>query len=59
MPEHMVAADLAAGRLQRLRLEPHPPEGELLALACIHRLDVAAGPAMRWLVERFKALESY
>ena len=59
MPEHMVAADLAAGRLQRLHLEPHPPEGELLALACIHRLDAAVGPAMRWLIERFKALETY
>lgn len=59
MPEHMVAEDMAAGRLQRLHLEPHPPEGELLSLACIHRLEAAVGPAMHWLIGRFKALESY
>ena len=59
MPEHMVGEDLAAGRLQRLHLEPHPPEGELLSLACIHRLEAAVGPAMHWLIERFKTLESY
>ncbi len=59
MPAHMVADDLAAGRLQRLHLEPHPPGGDLLALACIHRPEAAVGPVMRWLIERFKALESF
>lgn len=58
MPLHMVREDLAAGRLKRLQLEPHPPEGNRFPFAVVYRADAALGPAARWMVERFKAIES-
>lgn len=50
MPEPLVRADLASGRLVRLAL---PDWAETLyPLAIIHRVDNSPGPAARWLVER-------
>lgn len=50
LPEPLVRADLAAGRLARLPLaewheRPYP-------LHAIHRTDAPPGPAGRWLIER-------
>ena len=58
MPLHMVRADLAAGRLKQLRLEPHPPEGDRLPFGVAFRADAPLGPAAQWLVERLKSIES-
>ena len=51
MPEPMVHADLAAGRLKRLEL----PEwlGGFYPLHAIHRTDTPPGPAAAWLVRHF------
>jgi DNA-binding transcriptional LysR family regulator len=55
MPVHLVAADLEAGRLVRLALERHPPEGEALPLQCVYRPDTPRGPATRWLLDWLRA----
>ena len=51
MPEPSVRADLAAGRLVRLKL-PEVLSGSY-ALRAIYRTDSAPGPAAAWLIERF------
>jgi DNA-binding transcriptional LysR family regulator len=51
MPEHMVADDLATGRLVRI----DPPllrQGQDMTIFIAHRLDAAIGPATRWLADR-------
>jgi DNA-binding transcriptional LysR family regulator len=50
MPEHMVADDLAAGRLVRLKLEDATEYRFELGL--VSRTDHPPGPASRWLAER-------
>lgn len=53
MPVHMVQADIAAGRLCRIRLEEWEacPSGVELTMCLIHRMDRVLGPAARWLSE--------
>lgn len=53
MPEAMVAADLAAGRLVRLELAEAPEYRYPISL--IHRTDAPPGPAGAWLAERLAA----
>lgn len=54
MPRHLVAEDLAAGRL--VALQPDRWEGSdrmpSIAAVIAHRKEVALGPAARWLFER-------
>jgi DNA-binding transcriptional LysR family regulator len=50
MPEHMVADDLATGRLVRLKLEDAAEYRFELGL--VSRTDHPPGPAARWLAER-------
>ena len=52
MPVHMVADDLAAGRLVRLTLEDTAEHHFELAL--VQRTDHPPGPASRWLAERLE-----
>jgi DNA-binding transcriptional LysR family regulator len=55
MPEAMVAEDIAAGRLVRLKLqgiEDHP-----YAQFLIHRVDTPPGPAARWLANRLTGVK--
>jgi len=56
MPRHLVAEDLAAGRL--IALEPDRWEGSdrmpSLPAVIAHRKDKSLGPAGRWLFERLK-----
>jgi DNA-binding transcriptional LysR family regulator len=54
MPEPVVRADIAAGRLMRLKL-PDWRGGEY-TLHAIHKTDTPPGPAGRWLIERLVAL---
>lgn len=53
MPEHLVADDLAAGRLVRLRLAEEP--GATYVFTLIHRTDQPLGPAAAWLAEKLEA----
>lgn len=53
MPEPMVAADLAAGRLVRLDLAEW--SGAVYPLAVVHRTGDPPGPAGRWLIDRLVA----
>jgi DNA-binding transcriptional LysR family regulator len=54
MPEPMVRADIASGRLVRLKL-PDWRGGEY-PLQAIHMTDTPPGPAGRWLIERLVTL---
>jgi DNA-binding transcriptional LysR family regulator len=56
MPEHMVAEDLASGRLVRLTL---PETGEVsYPIFLIHPRSAPQGPAGRWLAARIGAAEN-
>lgn len=55
MPEHMVADDLAAGRLVALDLADW--RGVDYRMSVIYRTDAPPGPAARWLIDRLLAPE--
>ena len=54
MPEHMVAADLEAGRLVRLQAREWDNERGVVDIAAkvIWRLDAPLGPAALWMRDR-------
>jgi DNA-binding transcriptional LysR family regulator len=56
MPRHLVAEDLAAGRLVALPMDkasvPDPPE---LSMSVAYHRNKPPGPAGRWLIERLIA----
>jgi DNA-binding transcriptional LysR family regulator len=54
MPEHMVRADLAAGRL--VRLQPQEASAQRFPLLLIHRAAAPPGPAGRWLADRLAGI---
>jgi DNA-binding transcriptional LysR family regulator len=54
MPEHIIADDLAAGRLVRLDV-PGLGRGQGLRIDLAHRIDAPLGPATRWLADRLTA----
>jgi DNA-binding transcriptional LysR family regulator len=47
MPEHLVADDIAAGRLVRLNMETGP--GFEYPLSLVQRIDTSLGPAAQWV----------
>lgn len=51
MPAHLVAEDLAAGRLHRITLQAAAGEDITLPLCTAYRRDRPPGPAGRWLLE--------
>jgi DNA-binding transcriptional LysR family regulator len=55
MPRHVVADDLAAGRLVQFWPAEWTAGQNLLPMHVIHRADAALGPAARWLVDRLKS----
>ena len=55
MPKHIVAADIAEGRLVELAVEEVPPGGLSLPMSAIYRDDSPPGPAGRWLIEQLKS----
>ncbi|MCY0389205.1 LysR family transcriptional regulator [Robbsia sp. Bb-Pol-6] len=57
MPRHLVAADLAAGRLVRIR--PADRHAFAYSLYLIARADTHPRPAARWLAERITALAPF
>lgn len=54
MPEHLLLAPLAEGRLVALRIEDDPTPGEGLVIYAAHRRDRALGPAGRWLLDALR-----
>ena len=50
MPDHLVAGDLEAGRLIRLRLKTFP--NDFYGISGIYRADAPPGPAARWLLDQ-------
>jgi DNA-binding transcriptional LysR family regulator len=52
LPAALVAEDLGAGRLVRIRPAAWPPDGISLLLAVVTRTDASLGPPARWLVAR-------
>jgi len=50
MPEPVVRADIAAGRLVKLNLSNW--RGGEYTLSAVHKIDTPPGPAGRWLIER-------
>ena len=51
MPEHLVAAPIAQGRLAALAIEDDPTPGEGVVIYAAHRRDRALGPAGRGLLD--------
>jgi DNA-binding transcriptional LysR family regulator len=52
LPNWMIEADVAAGRLVVLDLEPYPPLP--YPIHAFHRTDSPPGPAGQWMIERFR-----
>lgn len=52
MPRHMIASDLAAGRLVELDLPEKP--GARYRLSALWRRDCRLGPAASWLIDAFR-----
>lgn len=59
MPLHMATADLAEGRLQRLRIESRLDGGHRLPMHCLYRADRPQGPAASWILKTLRALSGY
>ena len=54
MPEHLIAEDLARGRLVPLRLADDPTLDGELSIYAAHRRDRVPGPAGRWLLDQMR-----
>ena len=59
MPRHIVADDLASGRLVTIVTTAHPPEGAVLAMQCVYRPDREAGPALTWWLDALARLTTF
>jgi len=55
MPRHVVADDLAAGRLVEFWPAEWTAGQNLVPIHIFHRADAAIGPAARWLVDRLQS----
>jgi len=59
MPLHVVADDLASGRLVRIQTAGHPPAGAALPMQCVYRPDREVGPALAWWLDALAKLTSF
>jgi DNA-binding transcriptional LysR family regulator len=51
MPLHLVAKDIRAGSLVKIKVEGAPARTQVLAMRAIHRKDAPPGPAGQWLIQ--------
>ena len=51
MPEHIVAEQIAAKKLVRLRIEDDPAPRDALTIYAAHRRNHLLGPAGQWLLK--------
>ncbi|MEZ0212103.1 MAG: LysR family transcriptional regulator [Xanthobacteraceae bacterium] len=58
MPLHIVAKDIAEGRLVELSIQDIPPGGLKLPMSAVYRIAAPPGPAGRWMIERLKQCPS-
>ena len=56
LPIHMVRADLAKGRLVRIRPDAWADDEHTLHLALVYRRDTTLGPAHRWVLDQLSTL---
>jgi len=56
LPEHLVRADLDAGRLVKLKLDAWSGDGPRRALVLVWRPNAVLGPVARWAQERLSHL---
>lgn len=54
MPDHLVSAPIADGRLVALEIVDDPTPDEGLTIYAAHKRDHALGPAGRWLLDRLR-----
>jgi DNA-binding transcriptional LysR family regulator len=54
MPLHMVERELADGTLVRIEPEDQLPEGMVMPISAIYRVDSPPGPAARWLIDQLR-----
>jgi DNA-binding transcriptional LysR family regulator len=54
MPEHLVAAPVADGRLMPIQIQDDPTPAEGLVIYAAHRRDQVLGPAGRWLLDTLR-----
>jgi DNA-binding transcriptional LysR family regulator len=54
LPAHLVAADLASGRLVAIKPESYGRLALDLHLFLVYRADTTLGPAHRWIIERLE-----
>jgi DNA-binding transcriptional LysR family regulator len=54
LPLHIVEADLASGALVQIVEEGAPPEGHLITMFAVYRMDKPPGPAGRWFIDRLR-----
>ncbi len=55
MPEHLIAAPLAARELVPLQIEDDPTPRDALTIYAAHRRDQILGPAGRWLLDTLQS----
>jgi DNA-binding transcriptional LysR family regulator len=58
MPLHLVAEDIASGRLVTLAVEDVPSVGLAMPMFAVYPASAPPGPAGRWLIERLKQCPS-
>lgn len=58
MPKHIVAADIAAGRLVALDIDGFPSSGLQLEMSIIYQIANPPGPAGRWMINRLRASQA-
>lgn len=56
MPAHVIADDIANGKLVRIQTSQHPPEGLAIPMQCVYSSDYRAGPAVSWWLDALAAL---
>lgn len=56
LPRHLVAEDLAQGRLKPLLVEGIAPDGEAVGAIAVRRREIVPGPALRWLLAEMEAI---
>jgi len=59
MPRHVVADDLASGRLVQIQTAGHPPQGAALPMQCVYRPDRHVGPALTWWLDALARLTTF
>ncbi|WP_211442512.1 LysR family transcriptional regulator [Collimonas humicola] len=59
MPSHVIADDLASGRLVTIVTAAHPPEGAALPMQCVYRPDRQVGPALTWWLDALARLTTF